>query len=194
MKKILLVISLLLTPGFLLSNSHINENQIDELAQIFVEIDKHRTIKDRVDLYQHLYHSRSNSPINHLKAVSKSAKQSFIDSLVFSKYGLASYRSREFGLLPENQQAEILRLFGSDLVIATISESFLTKDELELKESLGSNDIGGQMNSVRPDAYCLIFASQSGCYRRLGEVCPTWQCPGGSGPIRPDPRPPGYID
>lgn len=64
-------------------------------------------IKSATDLEIHLQ-TATNSPLDRL---SSAAKQRFISSLVFTKYGLASYDHSDLNALSSTDAAQILALF-----------------------------------------------------------------------------------
>jgi hypothetical protein len=69
--------------------------------------------------------STSDSPLDHL---SPGAKQRFIDGLVFTKYGLGSYRYTALEGLPATEVYQILALFKAERTTAMVIKARVPGD------------------------------------------------------------------
>lgn len=90
---------------------------IQEVSSIQIEVDRAMaTIQSKAALEAHLRNSK-NSPLNALK---KPLRDSFIRSLVFTRYGLASYSWKELSNISVQDAYKVLSLFGEQGAITSI--------------------------------------------------------------------------
>lgn len=107
-------------------------------------------IKSAADLETHLQ-TATSSPLDRL---SPAARQRFISSLTFTRYGLASYDHSDLNALSSTDAAQILALFKPEAPAGTVSP-----------------------HTVLPGTICKPL--EGGCVAKLNFSCDTATCQGG---------------
>jgi len=112
-----------------------------------------------VDELSNYVKTTPHSPLDHLSAA---GKQHFIDSLVFTRDGLASYRYSELEGLTATEAHQILSLFGVENTIGMVARLRVTTD--------GDRSV---IQSARPeegfkDMRCTEWST---CEPDIGSIC-----------------------
>lgn len=127
-------------------------------------------IASREQLQAHLA-STPTSPINKL---SPSAQFNFLNSLVFTQRGLASYSYIDLAGLPVTDAYSILSLFGAQSTISLIPhlqvDSALDQSILDRAESESTSGFVHPMAKPK-DQVCLVGPDGSGCASKYGSLC-----------------------
>ena len=126
-------------------------------------------IRSQSDLDEYL----SMHSISPFGALSKRSLQLFVDSLVFTEHGLASYRTAEIeSELTPRQAYAILSLFGVQQSLAQLRFHLGTPDELE-----ALRNIGPIIDDDHPEYRCQPPAT---CITAMNTICIGQNCKGGN--------------
>ena len=124
-------------------------------------------IRSRSDLSEYLS-THATSPVT---ALSQRSAKLFLDSLVFTEYGLASYRTAEIeSELTPRQAYAILSLFGVQQSIAQLQIRAGTPEELE-----ALHNIGPVIDDDHADYRCQPPAT---CLSTMAAICIGQNCKG----------------
>ncbi|MCH8479324.1 MAG: hypothetical protein LAT56_15490 [Wenzhouxiangella sp.] len=163
----------------------LTDAEIEGAALALDRISTNTPVLSTYDLLEHLQRSVDcNSP---LLAFSKEGLEAFINSLVFTSHGLASWRYDVLAEeLSERQIYEVMRLFGRQYHNPLVDERLLSPNEQILRSATASLY---QRFGVIQDAACAVdrcvFLELSTCDQQW---CQSWTPP----PLPPWPWPPTF--
>ncbi|GLQ45183.1 hypothetical protein GCM10007862_02340 [Dyella lipolytica] len=127
-------------------------------------------IASKEQLQAHLA-STPTSPINKL---SPSARFNFLNSLVFTQRGLASYSYIDLAGLPVSDAYSILSLFGAQSTVGFIpdlrTDSALDQSILDRAQSESTSGFVHPMAQPK-DQVCHVGPNGSGCASKYGSLC-----------------------
>lgn len=166
----------------------VTDSEIELSALALDWISENTPITSKGDLLDHMYSPAfCDSP---LQALSREGLEVFVDSLVFTEYGLASWRyDMLVEELSERQIYEVMQLFGRQFHNPLVEKRLLTPDELIIRKATAPLYIGSR--GILQDHACAgircAYLEFSTCDRSW---CESWAPP--PIPIPPFPWPPTF--
>lgn len=182
-------------------------SDIDEVARALELSRFNAPIKSKDDLDIHLSLAQPGTSPFH--ALSVEALKRFIDSLVFTDYGLASWRYDDIVIeLSDRQIYEIMKMFGQQYHSLLVDESLLSYEEQRIRKVLydafgtdaSSQDSLDDIRAILLDTTdpCVEITCKACVIDCVGVAVPSvCDPPGCAGdalpplPTPPDPSPPG---